>query len=549
MGLFAARSQNADRAESGDLFGRTEYSNRFTGHPYADFLLGVPSTMWRAFPAVTRDNRRWDYSLYVTDEWRLHRSLTITAGLRWDVHKPWTEANGRMAIFDIESGRVVVPNGSARLVSPLLPQGFVDVVEASAAGRSSSLVKTDYNNFAPRIGLAWRPFGNNTVFRAGYGVYYDTAPWQPSSAGAPFVLNEPAFTNPRENPLVLPVVFPADGARGPASFGLPNGIRPDLRIPLSMQYTATIEHQQWDMGFRFTYTGTNTRQGIYRWNANQPVVDERLFVDKARRFPDYPAILYADNGAGHQYHAFTVEAERRMRRGLHLQAHYTLASDIGDLERGESPEDAFNRARERAKWERYPNNRFSANVIYELPYGRGRPWGANSHPIVNGIFGGWNLSTIIALEDGRYITPLWRGPDPTGTAFVNNRTRPLVTIRPDHLRSGILENPTVDRWFDASAFAAPPIGRFGNAAKGVLRGAPTEVMHASVAKHFYFKERVRLRLEMLATNALNRPNYQDPNTRIDQTGAVARITNVIDRNLKFDSAIPRQLQAQIRLEW
>jgi hypothetical protein len=549
MGVYAAWSQYTQLAQDAALFGVTEYSNRFTGQPYADFLLGIPTTMRRAAPAIQGDSRRWDYSLYITDEWKVASRLTLTAGVRWDVHAPWTEANNRMAIFDIAKGNVVVPNGALSLVSPLLPSGYVDVVEASQAGRPSNLVRNDWNNFAPRVGLAWRPFGNNTVFRGGFGIYYDTASWQPSSAGAPFVLNEPVFTNPTDNPLTLPNVFPGTGSGGPASFTLPNGIRPDLRIPLSMQYTATIEHSQWDTGFRFTYTGTNTRQGIYRWNANQPFPDERLYVNKPRLFPNYPDIFYVDNGGGHQYHAFTMEVERRMKSGLHFQGHYTLASDIGDLERGASPENAYDRARERSKWERYPMNRFSGNVIYELPFGKGRRWGATVNPVVDGIFGGWLVSTVVALESGRYITPLWRGPDPTGTAFTNGANRPLVTIRPDHLVSGVIDNPTPELWFNPNAFAAPPIGRFGNSAKGVLFGAPTKVMHASVAKYFMIKERARLKLEMLATNAFNTPNYQDPNTRIDQTGAVGRITNVINRNLKFDSAIPRELQAQIRLEW
>jgi hypothetical protein len=549
MGAYFAWQQFTQLAEDVALFGSTEYTNRFTGHPYADFLLGVPTTMRRAAPAIQPDSRHNDYALYITDEWKMTPKLTLTAGVRWDIRGPWSEANNRMAIFDVATGRVVVPDGGLTAVSPLIPKAYVDVVEASSAGRPSRLVRTDWNNFAPRLGVAWRPLGNNTVFRGGFGFYYDTASWQPSSGGAPFVLNEPPFTNPVSNPLVLPVVFPSSGSGGPSSFTLPNGIRPDLRIPLSMQYTATIEHNRWDTGFRFTYTGTNTRQGIYRWDFNQPAVNGELYVDKARPFPRYPSILYTDNGAGHQYHALTVEAERRMARGLHFQAHYTLASDIGDLERGANPENAFDRARERSKWERYPNNRFSGNFVYQLPFGKGRTWGSNLHPVANAIFGGWEISGIVALESGRYITPLWRGPDPTGTAFTSGRNRPLVTIRPDHLRDANLGNPTPDRWFDPTAFAAPAIGRFGSAAKGVIFGAPTQVIHNSIAKHFMIKERARLRVEMLATNSLNHPNYQDPDTRIDLTGSAGRITNVIDRNLKFDTAIPRELQAQIRLEW
>jgi hypothetical protein len=549
MGYFSARSQSSDRAQSANLFGNTEYTSRFTGHPYADFLLGIPSTMRRAFPAVLRNSFRWDYAGYITDEWKVTPAVTLTMGVRWDIRAPWREASDQMAAFDIARGQLVVPEGGLSRVSPLLPKDYIAVVGAKQAGLPDTLVKTDWNNFAPRLGAAWRPWGNRTVFRGGVGFFYDTASWQPSSAGAPFVLNEPDFTNPVGNPLMLPVVFPSAGSGGPSTFTLPNAIRPDLRIPLSMQYTATIEHQRWDTGFRFTYTGTNSRYGIYRWNINQPYADGALYVDKPRQFSRYPDILYTDNGAGHEYHAFTAEVERRLKRGLHFQAHYTLASDVGDLERGSTPEDAYNRLRERSKWERYPNNRFSGNFIWQLPYGQGRRWGSSAGQVADAILGGWEISGIAALENGRYITPEWRGADPTGTRFVTGRTRPIVSLRPDHLTSSHVSEPTLDRWFNVEAFGAPPVGRFGNSAKGVIFGAPTEVLHASLAKQFTIRERARLRLELLATNVLNHPNYQDPNTRVDQVGAAGRITAVIDRNLKFDSAIPRELQAQIRLEW
>ena len=549
FGYFGSRAQNVDVRQNAAIFGRTTYSDRFTGFPYADFLLGVPTTMERAFTSEGRDNIRLSHAFYVTDEWKLSPQLTITLGVRWDIHMPWTEAAGRMAAFDIDAGNVIVSAGATNQVSPALPVGFVDIVESSSTGRPSSLALTDWNNLAPRMGVAWRPIGDNTVFRGGFGVYFDTAPWLPTSGGAPFVLNEPAFTNPQDNPLILPTVFPASGGGSRPTFGLPNGIREDLRIPYSMQYSATIEHQEFGTNFRLTYTGTNTRQGIYRYNINQPIADANLFVDKGRRFPQFPDILYTDNGAGHQYHGLTMEIERRMRKGVHIQAYYTWAKDIGDLERGQAPEDALDRQREITAWERLPNHRISANAIWELPFGRGRRWGNGVPAALDSIAGGWDISGILAWETGRMIPPLWTGPDPTGTRFVRGRTRPNVTLRPDALSDSALRDPTVQRWFDPSAFAPPPIGRFGNSGKFVIVGPGTSVLHTSIAKHFLIKERARLRIELLANNVLNHPNYRDPGTNIARQGSVARITRTMNRNIKFDSAITRELQAQIRLEW
>ena len=93
------------------------------------------------------------------------------------------------------------------------------------------------------------------------------------------------------------------------------------------------------------------------------------------------------------------------------------------------------------------------------------------------------------------------------------------------------------------------MGAFGTSSPGTIVGAPTAVMHNSLAKHFWIKERAKLRIEMLATNTLNHPNYAEPNTNVTNVGGAGVITNVTDRNAKFDTAIPRELQAQIRLEW
>ena len=134
--------------------------------------------------------------------------------------------------------------------------------------------------------------------RAGYGIFYDVIPRAVSAGGSPFSVSEPAFTNPTPVPtLILPEVYPSSVA-GPNDVGLPTAYRQDLRTPYSMQYNFTIEHQHWNTAFRASYIGTNTRQGEWGYNYNQPVADNRLYVDKPRPFPQYPAITYVSNGQG-----------------------------------------------------------------------------------------------------------------------------------------------------------------------------------------------------------------------------------------------------------
>jgi hypothetical protein len=321
-----------------------------------------------------------------------------------------------------------------------------------------------------------------------------------------------------------------------------------------MQYNATIEHQRWDTGFRISYVGTNTRKGDWSYNYNQPLADTRPYVDKPRAFPQYPDISYFTNGAGHQYHALTLEAERRMSNGLYLQSSYSLARDIGDLNRGEAPENAFDRTRERAVALDIPTHRFTTNFIYQFPFGKGKRWLGGASRVANLAVGGWELSGIYSYYSGQFLTPLWTGPDPTGTAFSNNRTPANVTRRPEHLRNANLpsDKRSINRWFDETAFAAPRPGQFGSSAKGVIKGPNARVLHAGLYKTLAFAERgPRVRLELTATNVYNHPNWSNPTVNISQAGNIGVISGVggVNGASTGDVPGPRALRFGVRVEW
>jgi len=501
------------------------------------------------------DRLRWGYEFFATDDFKITRQLTLNLGIRYEVHPNWMEANGGLlSAFDLSTGKIVVPNGSLSRISPLMPRGYVDIVEAKDAGyRGDTLIKTDMNNFAPRLGFAYRPWANNTVLRGGFGLFYDVVTRAANSGGAPFVVNEPSFTNPANAPVViLPQVFPAAGTAGPATISLPQAVRKDLRVPYSMQYSLTIEHQQWDTGFRISYVGTNTREGDFTMNVNQPLPSTQLFVDKPRSFPNYPAINLRTNGAGHQYHAMTLEAERRFKKGLSYQGSWTWAKDIEDLNGFlfESPENAYDRLRERGNSLDTPRHRVTANTVFELPLGDGKKYLGGAGKKLNAIVGGWESSWIFAYYSGQFLTPMWSGPDPTGTAFTSNRTPATVTIRPD-----ILHNPnlpsgerTINRWFDPTAFAPPQPGQFGTAGKGIIVGPGSTVFDAGLSKRFSLRERARLRLELTATNVFNHPNYGNPSVTISNAATVGVISSVRDSS-DLDQSGARAFRTGIRLEW
>jgi hypothetical protein len=544
-GFIAGRTLYEDWQMPTNLFGAATFSNRFTGQAYADFLLGLPTSSSRAAAPLLTNRVRWNYDFFITDEWKIRQNLTLNLGLRYELHPSWSEGQGQQALFDVTSGKVVVPDGSLGKVSPLLPRGYVDVVEASTLGfHPKYLLTNDVNNFAPRIGIAWRPLGPNTVIRTGLGIFYDIIPRTTSAGGAPFVINEPTYTNAQPIPdVVLPRVFPASIA-GPASITLPGAVRRDLRIPYSMQYNFTLEHQRWSTGFRASYIGTNTRQGEWGYNINQPLPGPGLFVDKPRPFPRYPNINYQSNGAGHQYNSLTLEAERRFARGLGYQLSWVWARDIGDLERGESPENAYDRQRERSVWLDIPRHRITGNLIYELPFAK------SARGLKGALLKGWEWNSVYSFFSGEFLTPQWTGTDPTGTAFTNNRTPAQVTIRPNHLRNANLPTSqrSTGRWFDIGAFGLPTPGFFGSAAKGVIMGPGSAVVNAGLAKQFTIAERLRVRWEMTATNFFNSTNLNNPNTNITDIGGAGVITGAGGEQ-DLDAAGPRNFRMGLRLEW
>ncbi|MEK7407169.1 MAG: TonB-dependent receptor, partial [Acidobacteriota bacterium] len=521
------------------------------------FLLGIPTSSARAFPPVRVDRNRWQYDLFFTDDFKVNSRLTLNLGVRYELHQPWRENHHMISQFDIGTGSIVIEDGAMSKVSPIFPKGYVGIVEAKTVGwPGRTLLRTDRNNFAPRIGIAWRPFGSRTVFRTGYGLFFDVVPRNLNMGGVPFVLNEPGYTNPIGNPdVILPRVFPTTGTGGPSTAGIPAAVNPDLKIPYSMQYNVTIEHQLWDTGFRISYIGTNTRQGDWSYDYNSPAPDTRLYIDKPRPFPRYPSISYYTNGAGHQYHGLTLEAERQMAKGLYFQSSWTWARDIGDMERGMGPENPFDRRRCVAVAEDIPTHRVTANAIYQFPFGKGRHWMSGASRPLNLLVGGWEISAIYSIYSGQFLTPYWSGPDPTGTAYTTSRTPASVTRRPDHLRDANLpeDQRSVNRWFDEKAFEQPRAGQYGTAARGVIKGPGVNVWHVGFFKNFEFAERgPRLRWELTATNFFNHPNWSNPgSTNITQLGNVGVISGVggVNGSSTGDQPGPRSFRMGVRVEW
>jgi hypothetical protein len=170
--------------------------------------------------------------------------------------------------------------------------------------------------------------------------------------------------------------------------------------------------------------------------------------------------------------------------------------------------------------------------------------------VVRAALAGWQLSTIYSWTSGDFLSPMWTGPDPTGTAYTTSRTPAQVTIRPNYLFAGNLpaDQRTVNHWFDPTAFSAPTPGFFGSAAKGVLQGPGVSVLDVGLGKYFSITERLRLRWEMTATNFFNHPNWSDPSVNISDAVQVGVISSAVGTH-SLDQPGSRAFRMSIRVEW
>ena len=490
------------------LYGSYNFTNRYTGNPYADFLLGLPTAVTRIDPYPTQYNRWSDVSFYAQDDWKISRRLTMSLGLRYEYNQPAYARDGNMFSFDPKSGSVIIPEDSARkLFSPFFPAD-VPIVTASSLGLPKTFRNADKNNWAPRLGLAYQ-LNNRTVLRGGIGAYYGHFSGVVPSAisGGPFSLSTTANNNIVNGQPVFTFDRPFAAAGVPGALNL-NGIAPDLRNQVSTQWSFTIERELSNStGVRINYIGSKGSQLPYQRNINQPVASTVAFSAARRPYPRYNNIVYAESGANSIYNGLQVQLNRRFEKGLMVMSAWTWAKslsevdDTGSAELNTQIEDAYNRRRDRADLYSIPRHQWMNQVLYELPFAKNKLWG------------GWQVSALMNLSTGNFLNPQFSGFDPSNT---NN-----VGGRPDTV-SPVKYPGTLTSWFDRTAFAVPPTGRFGNAARNSVVGPGYALFNAGMQKSFRFERYGNITLGANFQNVLNHVNYGQPNmtTNIPNGGVI-----------------------------
>ena len=542
-----------------DDFGSFTFNQgAFSGNAFADFLLGLPNTNFVATTGPNLDQRAHHYGVYAQDEYRISERLTLNLGLRWEFDPPFDETHGNITNFDLRTGNVIVPdqtlpaaasflyliNGPCPGTVKTLPCS--NIVSASSVGLPKGLHQYYYKNFDPRISVAWRPFGNKTVFRAGWGLFTMTSlgqlAWTDTgihTTDVRFFVNNPGSGQP---PLFqFPQAAPNNGGLTPDQIGGEEflaGVSTKYRDPQSAQWNVTVERElPANYSVRLSYVGMNSYRLANMTDMNQVPSSSHGYDPSVVPYPNWYLVAIRQNLGFANYQSFNAEIDHRFSGGLYLQASYTFAKNLTDagsdvpsslpseVGSGAVLADRFNLRNNRGNDYATRRNRGLISAIYQLPFGKGHKLLGSSGKVTNSILSGWQISTITMLESGPWLTPLTSpSQDQSGTNVLGRGAQ----LRPDRIGDGNISNPSPDQWFNINAFVPTPTsaGRIGNAGVGILEGPGTIAVAGGVSKNFLVLEHVKIHFEATFTNLLNHPNFLPPSTDISSPDTFGKTSSV-----------------------
>ena len=544
------------------------------GHSIASLLLGTgtaTNTLIQNWKNVASQN--FYFAPYVQDDWRINERLTLNLGIRYDYETPRTERFDRMNYFD--------PNARSPLADrvPQFPDLRGGLVFVGVNGNSRWQYEPDLNNVSPRIGGAFQ-IDDMTVLRAGYAHLYGPSYQQANGTVGPF-----GFRTENLWVSTLDGITPFRLLRDPypdgftpspgASEGLLTGVGSTLQAPLrdrsptpwNRQWNLTVQRElPWQTAVEIAYVGseghnlsTNSESGL---NLNQldprhlalgsalnQLVANPFFgivnsgvlvapqVSRAQLLRPYPQftdiIPLTATGSTSIYHALQISVNRRMSGGLMFAGSYARSKA---MEEGESHQDSYDIRASRSIASYDIPHRLVLSALYEIPFGRGRRFGASVPALLDAVFGGWQINGIITVQSGTPLTISANNTaglfNPVTRANWNGQDPRLDTRREDRLL----------RWFDTTVYSQPQAFTFGNAGatSPELRSDSVRNLDLSLFKVVKLSSGLRLQARIEAFNALNRVQFGSPNTSVTSTsfGVVTSQANT-----------PRQLQLGVKLLW
>lgn len=523
-----------------------------SGSQLAAFVQGVPDTTVVTDVSQPNQNGRGNaYAFFIQDDFRITNSLTLSYGLRYEYHPPFSDKYDNAANFltDYVStvngqtvrGAVDVPSQYA-LTHNVLPQfqnqvAPYPILTAAQAGEPYQLTRPTKTDFAPRFGFAWRLFNNDkTVIRGGLGHFIVPVLGQEINAGwavsASAVAN---YTNAYQTGTKTPVIaFPTPFATTPnaqAALYFDLGQTTHYKDPTMQQWNLTVEQAiGFHTGFRVSYMGNHAQKLNGSPNINQvpyhAVASGTAVTQSQQPYPYLGEITAIENVVQTNYNGLTLEANHRMTNGLQFQTSYTFARNLSN----NTITNYYNLLQD---YGNVPNStrrhRFLASALYNLPFGRNQPFLGHTNFVFDKLVSNWSSSFFYIGQSGAFLTPAESSNqgDPTGTGNflgfgAGSTIRPDVVAGATPVMAGIGARNRLASLVNSytavmsSPNAAAP-GRQGTASVGSLVGNGTQSLSMTLMKGVSFTERSRLDFGVQVQNLFNHHNYLDPPVTIGTT--------------------------------
>ena len=502
--------------------GLINFLGAFTQNPMADLLLGLPTFTGGAVSDNPQELRTGNTSFFVHDAWKLRRNLTLNLGLRYEYNTPAHDAKDAAFVYD--------PS-----VFSVVPVGQNDVPRGGFAD--------DRNNFAPRAGLAWSPFGSRrTVIRAGYGIHHNFSPLAP---GQGIYFNPPLFN--------FQLFFPSQQG-GPITVDNPWPAQLQAPVPPSAfaydRNLRTSYAQQWNFSFQgeinqeviveIGYHGTKGSKLLTARDINQPAPSPRF--PNLRPLPFFQSIDQTESSADSIYHSLQTQLQCRFRGGLTGLFSYTWSKSIDNASNyfpsavdNNFPQDSSNVAAERGLSSFDLRQRFSGSWVYELPLGPGHKVGGNLKGWQEAIMTGWMVNGVMTFQTGQPFTvglPRELDNSNTGISFLGG-----AADRPNLIGNPVLGSRDPSRWFATEAFGMPAFGAFGSAGRNILSGPSLRNIDFSLLKDMAVGETAKVQFRAEFFNVFNTPNFRQPNAVFGTAGfgrvLSARAGREVQFGLKF----------------
>lgn len=489
---FDGRKVRSDRTQGLTVRGQFNFENNNpvgSGNSFGDFLLGRPQQTSLGSRAYTVRMRNTRLGLYVQDDWRVSSRLTLNLGLRYEPSTPIHDARGEVTGFDFTTGQPIPMKAN----EPFYPK--------------------DWNNFAPRIGFAWRPFASDrTVIRGGYGIYYNYSMGLALTrlgSNPPWAVLTNYFAAANSPLLSWDTPFPSASAGVPPP---PNyaGFTNDFGAGYSQLRSLHISQQLTAKdAIEIGYAGNLALGGDRAVNANDAIPGPGA-IQPRRRWNQYGVVTQIRSDAKTFYNSGTAKYTRRFSDGLTVLSSYTFSrtidqafSSIAGNPTGAATSQSFDNLSQRGLSASHRKHVSVTSAVYQLPFGKGMRF-LNNGGVLGYIAGGWQLSSIVTLQSGGAFNVGVQG----GTARLNSGS----DQRADRVRDGNLpsDERSINRWFDTEAFVMPPLYTFGSSETRTLIMPGLANVDVNIKKAFRLAESVNMEFRGEFFNFLNHTNFSAP---------------------------------------